>query len=84
MIDRAAHLRRRKIIGPALSERSMRMFEPTLREQTDIFIDEILGSCTSPINMTERCQRLAMDIAAHLGFGFPLEVQTREENRFLL
>ena len=25
-----------------------------------------------------------MDVAAHLGFGFPLEVQTREETRFLL
>lgn len=24
-----------------------------------------------------------MDFAAHLGFGFPLDLQTKEENRFL-
>ncbi|KAI1879528.1 hypothetical protein JX265_002482 [Neoarthrinium moseri] len=83
-LDRIVHLRKRKIIGPALSERSMRLFEPTLAEQMDIFLKQLLAAHSSPINLTERCRRLAMDVVGHLAFGFPLDLQTKDEHYYVL
>ncbi|KAI0157192.1 cytochrome P450 [Hypoxylon sp. FL1284] len=83
ILDRDAHQQRRKIIGPFLAERSVNMFEPTIVQETDIFLKQLLDSSSDPINLTSRCSRLGTDIAGHLGFGYHLDLQTRKENRFI-
>lgn len=83
IIDRDAHQKKRKVIGPFLAERSVRMFEPTMDEHISIFLKQLLGSSSKPINLTSHCSRLGLDIAADLGFGYPLELQKKEENRFV-
>jgi cytochrome P450 len=82
-IDRNKHGHKRRIVGPAFSEKSVQRFEPQLIHQIDIFLQKLLVSGSTPINFTNRAQWLSMDIAGQLGFGFPLELQTREEHRFI-
>lgn len=88
IIDKDAHRRRRKIIGQAINERSMRIFEPTMMKQVDIYIDQLHASSksrdTEPVNMTDRLHYLTCDIIALLAFGYDLKLQTDETNRFLL
>ena len=63
----------------------MRTFEPRMAEQIDIFLQLLLASSRSgsAVNMTERCQRLGMDIVGLLSFGYPFKTQTGEGFRFL-
>ncbi|KAI0019182.1 cytochrome P450 [Xylariomycetidae sp. FL0641] len=82
-IDRELHQQKRKIIGPFLAERSVREFGPVLEAQIDIFLKQLLASRQDPVNLTDFCSRLGLDIAAQLGFGYQLELQTREDNRFI-
>ena len=78
------HRQRRRLIGPALNDRSVRVFEPTIIEQVDIFIQELAVSHSGrTIDVTERVNRLGVDIISLLSFGFPLKSQTSEEYRFL-
>ena len=64
----------------------MRSFEPTMMQQVDIFIRELFWSAKegSPINMTDRCERLGMDIVCLLAFGYPLKMQTDSRYRFVI
>lgn len=79
-IDRNAHLRKRKIISPTLSERSMRAFQPTIVEQIDIFTSLIkMAGPTKPVNVTDMLRRLSMDISVLLGFGTAVNLQTSKE-----
>ncbi|KAI0437441.1 cytochrome P450 [Xylaria telfairii] len=78
------HSHRRKIIGPALSERSIRFFEATLIEQIDVFLRCISHAEKASVNLTDASKRLAMDVAGHLGFGFALHLQTKDDHRFIL
>ncbi|KAI0971249.1 cytochrome P450 [Xylaria arbuscula] len=84
-IDRDQHRRKRKYIGQALNERSMRNFEPVMGEQIDIFLNLLLASARAgeAVNMTERCRRLGLDIIGLLAFGYPFATQTGESFRFL-
>ena len=83
-LDRGMHRQRRKLIGPALNDRSVKVFEPTINEQVDIFIRQLaLGQDRQPIDMKERVNHLILDIISLLSFGFPLQTQTNEEYRFL-
>ena len=84
-IDQTQHQRKRKFIGQVLTERSMRTFEPEMAEQIEIFLQLLLAFCRSDsvVNMTERCQRLGMDIVGLLSFGYPFKTQTGEDFRFL-
>ncbi|KAK3937135.1 cytochrome P450 [Diplogelasinospora grovesii] len=89
VLDRRMHQVKRKLIGQAVSERAMRMFEPTMTEQIDIFLGELLalsskGSSPSPVNMTDRCKRLGIDIIGLLAFGYELKTQTEETHRFII
>lgn len=85
VIDKDQHRRKRKFIGQVLTERSMRTFEPTMGAQIDIFLRLLLASSRngSPVNMTERCQRLGVDVVGLLAFGYPLTTQTGDDFRFL-
>ncbi|KAI1177719.1 cytochrome P450 [Nemania sp. FL0916] len=84
-IDKDQHRRKRKYIGPALSERSMRNFEPVMEEQIDIFLNLLLASARAgeTVNMTERCRRLGLDIIGLLSFGYPFATQTGDSFGFL-
>ncbi|KAI1386173.1 cytochrome P450 [Hypoxylon trugodes] len=65
-----------------LIDRFMRRFEPTMVEQVDIFLEQLLIASRKsiPVDMTDRAKRLGMDIAGLLGFGYDLRLQTSDEN----
>jgi cytochrome P450 len=71
------------MISPAFSERSLHMFEPVLSAQINTFLQQLYLSDSAPVNLTERSQWLAMDVAGQLGFGFPFNLQTEEKYRFI-
>jgi cytochrome P450 len=73
------------MVGAALTERATRSFEPTLMEQVDVYLKLLLQTSreSQPINVTERAKWLALDVVGKLSFGYQLEAQTREDNRFV-
>ncbi|KAM7184614.1 Cytochrome P450 [Naviculisporaceae sp. PSN 640] len=90
-IDKHQHRIRRKLIGQAVTERSMRAFEPTMMSQIDIFLQRLVSVCANgesipsvPVNMTERCKRLGIDIVGLLAFGYKLNTQTDSKYHFIL
>ncbi|KAI3325418.1 cytochrome P450 [Xylariaceae sp. AK1471] len=83
--DKNIHRPKRRMVGAALTERATRSFEPTLIEQVDVYLKQLLETSkhSNPINYTERAKWLALDIVGKLSFGYHLGAQTREENRFV-
>ncbi|ROW08224.1 hypothetical protein VMCG_03327 [Cytospora schulzeri] len=81
-LDRDAHRAKRRIVGQAFSERSIRSFEPALQPQVDIYLKQLLESSHQPINMTQKTGHLAIDIVGQLALGYDLATQWSEENRF--
>lgn len=57
-----------------------------MTEQVDIFIEKLLASsqASQPVNMTDRCKRLGLDIVGFLAFGFGFNTQSDSTNRFVL
>lgn len=59
-----------------------------MTEQVDIFIQSLRKCCQSDpqtaIDMTARCKWLGMDVVGLLAFGYPLQLQTQEHNRFII
>lgn len=86
VIHKDAHRTKRKIVGSAVNDRSMRIFEPTMLEQIDMFIRLLFVSSKNfePVNMTERVTHLGCDIIALLSLGFPLKLQTETTYRFMV
>ncbi|KAK8035119.1 hypothetical protein PG993_010114 [Apiospora rasikravindrae] len=84
--DRELHRQKRQVMGQPINDRSMRIFEPTMSQQIDVFLRLLLqGSHSSePQNMTDRCQRLGFDTVGHLAFGCDLKLQTEEANRVMI
>ncbi|KAI1126516.1 cytochrome P450 [Nemania abortiva] len=84
-IDRDQHRRKRKFIGQALTERSMRSFEPVMSEQINIFLKLLLQSSQkeNAVNMSRQCQRLGVDIIGLLSFGHQFRTQTEDTSRFI-
>ncbi|KAI3341634.1 cytochrome P450 [Ustulina deusta] len=85
-LDQNLHRSKRKIVGQVVSDRSMRAFEPTMIEEVDIFIHQILlaSQADTPVNIAERCKWLGMDIIGHLSFAYPLNLQTDPLHRFII
>jgi len=85
-IDKRLHKIKRRMVSKALSEQKMRQFEPIMLEHVDTFLKQVLTSSRvgKVVNMTERCKRLALDIIGQFGFGYSLNTQTEETNRFVL
>ncbi|KAI0099090.1 cytochrome P450 [Nemania sp. FL0031] len=81
-LDRDMHNRKRKLMGPAVSKRSMEAFEPIVIEQIDVFLKQIGAYRESPIDMKDKCNYLGMDIVGLLSFGFALHCQTEQKHRF--
>ncbi|KAI1264045.1 cytochrome P450 [Xylariaceae sp. FL1019] len=81
--DKNVHRFKRRIIGQALSDQSMRAFEPTLLEQVDVFLKVLLDSQSSPVNISPAVRHLGLDVIGQLGFGYDLKLQTDDSHRFL-
>ncbi|KAI1171060.1 cytochrome P450 [Nemania sp. FL0916] len=87
-IDPEFHRTRRQLVAPVVNDKSMRIFEPTMIEQVDIFIEKLRpssqGSESQYVDMTARCKYLGMDIVGLLAFGYNLKLQTDDPNRFII
>ncbi|KAI1355100.1 cytochrome P450 [Xylaria sp. FL0043] len=85
-LDKRVHRDKRRLIGQAITDKAMRSFEPTMLEQINIFIDQLLLAAqkSSPVNMTDVTKRLGADIVGHLAFGYALNMQTDPTYRFVL
>lgn len=81
--DPKSHSARRRLIGQAITERTMRSFAPTMIEQIDHYLALILAS-PGAVNMTERTRLLAMDVVGRLAFGYDLGMQKRPDNHFVI
>ncbi|KAK8054808.1 hypothetical protein PG993_000035 [Apiospora rasikravindrae] len=84
-IDKDQARIKRKYMGQALTERSLRTFEPTMTGQIDIFLRQLLISSRNSeiVNMSPRCERLGLDIIGLLSFGYHFNTQTDDSHRFL-
>lgn len=84
-IDKQRRRQKRKIYGRLLSERSLQDFEPTMHVESNVFLRQLLANAGTgkPVNMTPLCERLATDILGLLAFGYALETQIKDDNRFL-
>ncbi|ROW12524.1 hypothetical protein VMCG_00732 [Cytospora schulzeri] len=85
-LDKATHRKKRRIIGPVVSESSMRVFEPDMRQQVDSFLVQLLrSSCRGEtVDMTPRCERLGVDVVGQLAFGYPLNTQVEATHRVIV
>ncbi|KAI1421212.1 cytochrome P450 [Xylaria sp. FL1777] len=85
-IDHQVHRSRRQLIGQVVSERFMRLFEPIMINEVDLFIRRLsLAAQESyPVNVTEYARHLGLDLAGLLAFGYNLHLQTNNDNRFIL
>ncbi|RCI09955.1 hypothetical protein L249_8582 [Ophiocordyceps polyrhachis-furcata BCC 54312] len=83
--DKDEHRRKRKVIGQVVSDRSLRVFEPIMSTQIDIFLCRLRDVARKGeiVNVTEMCRRLAVDVVGYLAFGYPLRTQTETTNRFI-
>ncbi|KAI1273439.1 cytochrome P450 [Xylaria sp. FL0933] len=86
VIDKESHRIKRRIVGSSVNERSIRLFEPTMIEQIDLFIKLLFTASKhgTSVNVTERVTYLGCDIIALLSLGFPLKLQTDPTNRFMI
>jgi cytochrome P450 len=55
-VDSYLHRSRRQLVGQAITERSMRVFEPTMIEQVNIFVRNLLYESrrSNAVNMTKK------------------------------
>ncbi|KAH7311275.1 cytochrome P450 [Stachybotrys elegans] len=84
VVDKSVHRYKRQLIGQAISERSMRIFHPTMTREINVLLQILASSSGQPINMTDRMKRLGMDLIGLLAIGYPLKTQTEDKYRFLI
>jgi cytochrome P450 len=82
-VEKNQHRQKRKLYGQALSDRSIRAFEPSIIEEINILLRQILQAGEAPVDISPRIDYLTADIAGQLAFGQPLRTQTEETNRIL-
>ncbi|KAH7110902.1 cytochrome P450 [Dendryphion nanum] len=85
-IDKRLHKIKRRMISKALSGQKMRRFEPIMTDHIDIFLRQILAAskASQPVDLSDRCKRLGLDIIGQFGFGCSLHLQTEKTNNFIL
>jgi cytochrome P450 len=81
--DPAQYRRKRRLVNYVLSDQSMRLFEPSICDNIDIFLRRLLAADQAPLDMTPCCRYLGLDTAGQLGFSYQLKLQTEETYRFL-
>lgn len=82
--DRDLHRKKRKTVGPAISERVMRFFEPEMSQEVQVFLELLLLKSSQKnevVGMTPRCERLGVDVVGRLAFGFELKSQREPTHR---
>lgn len=84
VLDKQLHRTKRKVIGQAVTERAMRLFESTLQQQVDIFISQLRSSGKEPLDITPRCRQVGLDTIGLLAFGYEFNTQSDPEHRFML
>ena len=59
-LDKERHRQKRKIYGQVLSDRSLRAFEPVMRQEIQVFLQQLLKASAEswPLNMSPLCERL--------------------------
>ncbi|KAH7310803.1 cytochrome P450 [Stachybotrys elegans] len=82
-VEKNQHRQKRKLYGQALSDRSIRAFEPSILEEINVFLRQLLKAGSAPVDLSPRMEFLTADIAGQLAFGQPLNTQTEEANRIL-
>lgn len=82
-LDKRLHRIKRKVIGQAVTDRAMRLFETTLQQQVDVFIEQLYLS-RKFVDITPRCRWVGLDTIGLLAFGFEFNVQRDPEYRFVL
>ncbi|KAH9904867.1 cytochrome P450 [Xylariomycetidae sp. FL2044] len=80
--DKGKYRAKRRMVGQAVTDKSMRAFEPIMTEQIDVFLEQL--RTPGPVNLTTACKRLTLDVATLLAFGTPVHLQTQPKNRIML
>lgn len=85
-VDRNIHRTKRRIVGQGLSDRATRQFEPVLLRQVNVFLTQLLRASQECkfVDMSEACKLLGFDVSVELGFGYNLQLQSREVNRWVV
>jgi cytochrome P450 len=89
-VDKETHRHKRRLLGYGFADQSIRAFEPTLISHVNLFVKRLVGSpetagkWTAPFNMTECSRHIGYDIMGEFGFGQTFNLQTKEDNRFLI
>jgi cytochrome P450 len=85
-VDKELHRKKRKIIAPVLSERSMLVFEPVMSQQIDVSLLHLLQSSQQKeiVNISPWCERLGVDVVGQLAFGYPLNTQSDPTHRAIV
>lgn len=83
-LNKQLHRHKRKVIGQAVTERAMRLFESTLQQQVDIFIEQLQSTEQKPVDITPRCRWVGLDTIGLLAFGYEFNTQREPQHRFVL
>lgn len=83
ILDKQVHRVRRRFLGHGLSQASLQKFEPAMTNHVDIFVKQLIAS-PQPVNVTNHCKRLGIDVIGELGFGASLKLQEHDTNRWIL
>lgn len=86
-IDERTHRVQQDLIRYALDGRAVKVFEPVILTQVDIYLKHLFECSQGPeprvINMTDRFNYLTLDVVCLLVFGRSLDTQTAPEFRFV-
>jgi len=93
VVDKSVHKHKRRFMSKALSEKSVRDFEPTMITVIDTYIKSIAepllhnksaSEWSEPFEMTSLCRYIGYDATSSFAFGESLEMLTKTDNRFLV
>ena len=92
-VDMDIHRFKRKVLSQGFSDQAIRAFEPTMLHHMDLFVRKLVRApdhngdidrWSLPLDMTECCRHLQYDIMGEFGFGQSFQLQTQQDNHFLI
>jgi cytochrome P450 len=86
VVDKNIHRTKRRIVGQGLTDRATRQFEPVMLQQISTFLTKLLRASEEgkTVDMSDACKLLGFDISVELGFGYVLQLQFSEANRWIV
>lgn len=84
--DKVVHARKRRIISHAMSEASIRSYEPTIIDKIDLFCKRVSDASTfggSYKNMSRWFSYLTYDIMGQLTFSQSYDMLTKDDHHFI-